>query len=60
MTLRDLEGALNESDGQVVGLVRKEVRIPAPSPYREVRVGDILAIEADPTKLPELLSKLDL
>jgi di/tricarboxylate transporter len=60
MTLREIEAALNEADAQVVGLIRDELPIAAPSPYREVRVGDILIIEAEPEALAEALSSLQL
>lgn len=59
MTLREIEAALN-GDAQVVGLVRHERRIPAPSRFREVRGGDILIIEAEPDTLAETLSRLEL
>jgi di/tricarboxylate transporter len=60
MTLREIEAAVEEADAQVVGLVRNEVRIPAPSSARVVRAGDILVIEAEPKRLAEALTSLDL
>ncbi len=60
MTLRDLESELGEMEAQVIGLIRNERRILAPNPYREVRVGDILVIEADPDALTKALSGLGL
>jgi di/tricarboxylate transporter len=60
MTLRDVEAALDEIEAQVVGLLRREQRIPAPNPYREVRAGDILIIEAEPEALANALSSLGL
>jgi di/tricarboxylate transporter len=60
MMLRDIEMALAESEAQVVGLVRNERRIAAPNPYREVRAGDILVIEAEPKALTEALASLGL
>lgn len=60
MMLRDLEAELKEADAQIVGLVRSEVLIPAPNLYRQLRVGDVLIFEAEPTKLAELLSGLSL
>lgn len=60
MLLRDVEAALGETEAQIVGLVRDERPIPAPHPYREVRAGDILVIEADPEALTKLLSALGL
>lgn len=60
MTLRELETALADAEAQIVGLVRNNKRMPAPHPYREVHVGDILVLEAEPKKLTELLSGLGL
>ena len=59
-TLRDIEGDLEEVDAQVVGLIRNERRIPAPSAYREIRAGDILIIEAEPEVLAGTLESLGL
>jgi hypothetical protein len=60
MTLSEIEAALNEADAQVVGLIRNERPIPAPNRYREVRVNDILIIEAEPEALAKVLSQLEL
>ena len=60
MTLREIESALDESGAQVVGLVRNEVRVTAPSPGRVVRAGDIIAIEAEAEALSSALSSLGL
>ncbi|MDP2150640.1 MAG: SLC13 family permease [Parvibaculum sp.] len=60
MTLREIDKMLEEADAQVIGLVRDEVRIPAPSPFREVARGDILVIEAEPEGLVSALSALGL
>ena len=60
MLLRDLEDILDEADAQVIGLVRGEARIPAPSPFREIQAGDILLIQAEPEALAPALSSLNL
>ena len=60
MSLRSINVALQDADAQVIGLIRDEVRIPAPHPFRQVRQGDILVIEADPGGLAETLSALGL
>jgi di/tricarboxylate transporter len=60
MRLDEIEQALEAADAQVVGLVRSDVRIPAPDPHRRVLAGDILVIEADPPALRESLTLLDL
>jgi di/tricarboxylate transporter len=59
-SLRELEGDLEEADAQIIGLIRNERRIPAPSPYREVRAGDILVIEAEPETLAGAVESLGL
>jgi di/tricarboxylate transporter len=59
-TLREIESALDESGAQVVGLVRNEVRVTAPSPGRMVRAGDILVIEAEAEALSGVLASLGL
>lgn len=60
MTLREIESALDESDAQVVGLIRNEVRLNAPNPARRIRAGDILVIEAEAGALTNVLSALGL
>ncbi len=59
-SLREIEQELGAADAQVLGMVRNEVRLAAPEPYRRVQAGDILVIEADPEPLAEALSALDL
>lgn len=60
MTLLALELELEQAGAQVVGLVRNEVRVTAPSANRRVRAGDILVIEAEAEALAEALSGLGL
>ena len=59
-TLADIEKVLEDAGAQVVGLVRNEMRITAPSAYRALRAGDILVIEAGADTLSTLLSTLGL
>lgn len=59
-SLHEIEEILDESDAQVVGFVRNEVRVIAPSSSRIVRAGDILVIEADAEALSGALSSLGL
>ncbi len=59
-TLHALEAALDKVGAQVVGLVRNEMRVLAPSSWRKVLAGDIVVIEADAESLPQLLSDLGL
>lgn len=59
-TLREVERMLDEADAQVVGMVRRDVRISAPNPRRVLRAGDVLVIEVDPESLATALSSLGL
>ncbi len=59
-SLRELEDVLDEAGAQVVGLVRSEIRMTAPSLTRRVYAGDILVIEAEADALSGLLSSLGL
>ena len=60
--LGEVETALEEGQGQaqVVGLIRNEVRIPAPHRFHRILAGDILVIEAEPEGLATALSSLGL
>ncbi|MBX2832771.1 MAG: SLC13 family permease [Rhodospirillales bacterium] len=60
MLLRDINLELDKSDAQVIGLIRDERRIAAPSPYRELHQNDILLIEAEPEGLASALAGLEL
>jgi len=59
-TLREIEKQLDDAGAQVVGLVRHEMRVNAPSAYRRVLAGDILIVEAEAEALSGLLSRLGL
>ncbi|MBZ0069809.1 MAG: SLC13 family permease, partial [Thiobacillus sp.] len=59
-SLRDVERMLDETDAQIVGLVRHEVRLSAPNPGRILRDGDILVIEVEPESLASVLTSLGL
>jgi di/tricarboxylate transporter len=58
--LREIESELEQADAQVIGLVRNEVRLNAPTSGRRIRAGDILVIEADVESLAGVLSGLGL
>jgi di/tricarboxylate transporter len=60
MRLRDIDHMLDEVDAQIVGMVRRGVRISAPNPRRVLRDGDILVIEVEPESLPTVLTSLGL
>ncbi len=59
-SLREAEQMLSETDAQIVGLVRHEVRLSAPNPARILQDGDILVIEVEPESLASVLSSLGL
>ncbi|MFN3984952.1 MAG: SLC13 family permease [Rhodocyclaceae bacterium] len=59
-SLAAIERQLDEADAQVIGLVRNDVRISAPSRRHRLRAGDILVIEAEPEGLAVALSGLGL
>ncbi|HEX5737748.1 MAG TPA: SLC13 family permease, partial [Hydrogenophaga sp.] len=59
-TLQSIEKQLYDAGAQVVGLVRHEMRVNAPSAYRRVLTGDILIVEAEADALSGLLSRLGL
>jgi di/tricarboxylate transporter len=59
-TLGEIETTLDEADAQVIGLVRNEVRLTAPTHSWVVHPGDILVIEAKAEALSEVLSSLGL
>ena len=59
-SLREVERMLDESDAQVVGMVRHDVRLSAPNPERIVRAGDVLVIEVEPASLAPVLGSLGL
>jgi di/tricarboxylate transporter len=60
MTLHEIEVALDESDTQVVGMVRNDVRLTVPNQWRKIIAGDILILEAEAETLADALSKLGL
>jgi di/tricarboxylate transporter len=56
LTLRAFEAEIEDSGTQIVGLVRNEVRMTAPSGGRRIRAQDILALQADVDALADALS----
>jgi len=59
-TLREIGPTLENADAQVIGMARNDFRVTAPNPYRTLREGDILVIEAEPASLASALSSLGL
>ena len=60
MTLRRIEQAIEETEIQVLGLVRGGTHKPAPSPRSKAKENDILIIEAEPEGLSAAISTLGL
>ncbi|SEL13021.1 SLC13 family permease [Ectothiorhodospira marina] len=60
MRLHEIESVLDEADAQVIGLIRNEVKMSAPSGGRLVKPGDILVIEAEVEALSNVLGTLGL
>ncbi len=58
MTLSEAENALAEAEVQVLGLIRREVRLRAPRPGTHIRAEDILVLQADPEGLSNALTTL--
>ncbi|WP_022961653.1 SLC13 family permease [Halopseudomonas pelagia] len=59
-TLREVEQLLDDSDAQIVGMVRNDFRVTAPFPGRILKAGDILVVEAEPEALGGTLTRLGL
>lgn len=57
MTLRSFENKVEDSESQIVGLVRNEVRMTAPHGGRRIREGDILVLEANVETLAKALAE---
>ena len=60
MTLRAFEHEIEDSDAQIVGLVRNEVRMTVPHAGRRIRALDILVLQADVDALAKALSVFDI
>ena len=54
----DLDRAAEESDVEILGLIRRGRRMPGLARNVEVRAGDILVVEANPANIEELLGKM--
>jgi di/tricarboxylate transporter len=58
--LYDIENEFDDSGAQIIGLIRNNVKINAPSGGRVIRAGDILVLEAEVDSLGAVLSNLGL
>jgi di/tricarboxylate transporter len=60
LTLRAFEREIEDSDVQVVGLIRNDVYLTAPHGGRHIRADDILVLQAEVDGLAEALSVFDI
>ena len=58
--VRDLDDLADKADVEIVGLIRHGRRLPGLARIAEIKVGDILVIEASPDSLEEALGMLKL
>ena len=59
-TIGEVEGELEKSDAQIIGMVRNGFRVTAPNIRRMLQPGDVLIIEAEPDQLLSSLASLGL
>lgn len=60
MTIYEIEVMLEDSDTQIIGMVRNNVHLSVPNKWRKVLAGDILILEAEADALADTLSMLGL
>lgn len=60
MLLRDLDLKLQDSDAEIVGMVRERVKVVHPYGYQRLSKGDLLIIKAEPETLSQALNVLGL
>jgi len=60
MTIWDLERAIDDSEGQLLGMVRDGEKVITPHWNKSLKAGDLLMLEAEPDKLSQLLSAFGL
>ena len=58
--LHEAEKMLDEADAQIISMIRQDVHISAPNPWRVLKEGDILIIEVEPKLLSSALTSLGL
>ena len=58
--VRDLDALAEEEDVAVIGLIRRGKRLPGQARLSEVRVGDILVVEAVPEAIDKIVGMLKL
>lgn len=60
MLLRELDLKLQDSDAEIVGMVRDRVKVVHPYGYQRLSKGDLLIIKAEPETLSQALNVLGL
>jgi len=60
MTVRELDEALQESDAEVIGLVRGKVKVVHAQGFERLSKGDLIVIKAEPESLSQVLNVLGL
>jgi len=60
LTLRAFEREIEDSDVQIVGMIRNDVYLSAPHGGRHIRADDILVLQAEVDALAEALSVFDI
>lgn len=60
MTAWEIDKALDDSDGQLLGMVRDGEKVFTPHWNKKLKAGDLIIIEAEPEKLSQMLSALGL
>jgi di/tricarboxylate transporter len=58
--VRDLDDEAREADVEIVGLIRRGQRMPGLARRVEIKAGDILVLEADPSRVDAALGALEL
>jgi len=56
----ELDADAEESDVEILGLIRKGLRLPGLARRIEIKAGDILVVEANPEGIDELLGSMNL
>ncbi|MCC5856087.1 MAG: anion permease [Idiomarina sp.] len=60
LTIWELEKALEDSDAQLLGMVREGERVITPHWNKKLQAGDLLMIEAEPENLSQMLQAIGL
>jgi di/tricarboxylate transporter len=58
--VRDLDDVADENDVAIIGLVRRGKRLPGQARLAEIRVGDVLVVDATPESMDKFVGELKL